>query len=261
MKENIKKTLDGIIDIIMSDVELPKVLKNMAIVTPDNIPSSKWSFGNRFTMYMFNTFDARTYHQWNLIGRYPKKGSKAFAILGPILYKEEDHEKLCGFRAIPVFRYEDTDGEPLEYLEELKKIKVSINSFPLIDVAKELNIAVIPSISSFGEMGCYDKTNKAIEMCSNNITTFFHELSHAVDDCLGNISKEGRDLDEIVAELSSALLTSIYDGNPLLEYTRRYIKNYAGSTHPGIMITKALNRVEKIFDYISSHTHAEQIAS
>ena len=46
-----------------------------------------------------------------------KKGSKAFYIIGPVIkkIKEENEEKqiLAGFKAIPVFRIENTEGEPI----------------------------------------------------------------------------------------------------------------------------------------------------
>jgi len=85
-----------------------------------------------------DTEDARGFRQWQKIGRRVKKGAKAFYILAPIRKKvpvkirreveriNENGEteiveveetiyvdKLVGFKSIPVFRYEDTEGKPL----------------------------------------------------------------------------------------------------------------------------------------------------
>jgi hypothetical protein len=53
------------------------------------------------------------------VNRYVKKGAKAFYILVPCIYKKEadDEEKefLAGFKCSPIFRYEDTEGEELDY--------------------------------------------------------------------------------------------------------------------------------------------------
>ncbi len=74
-------------------------------------------------MLLNNTEDARGFNQWREAGRYVKKGSKAFYILAPMFKKirEEkvssgeitEKEILAGFRAVAVFRFEDTEGEPI----------------------------------------------------------------------------------------------------------------------------------------------------
>jgi hypothetical protein len=71
--------------------------------------------------------DARGYQSWKLAGRQVKKGARAFYIWKPWIpdnkteakadYSESDNES-GGFRAFapyPVFRYEDTEGEDIEY--------------------------------------------------------------------------------------------------------------------------------------------------
>ena len=53
------------------------------------------------------------------MNRYVKKGAKAFHIFVPYIKAVEDEETgeetqvLKGFLSKPVFRYEDTEGEPL----------------------------------------------------------------------------------------------------------------------------------------------------
>ena len=83
-----------------------------------SIPSDGWSVFNRLIMRLFgNTDDARTYLQWKAVGRHVTKGAKAFYIFAPIIRKEVDEKngketkELRGFRPLPVFALEDTEGE------------------------------------------------------------------------------------------------------------------------------------------------------
>jgi hypothetical protein len=82
-------------------------------------PLVHWKSANP-TLYGGQTSDARTYHQWQEVSRFVKKGSSAFPIFAPITKKvkdETDPDKdkvlLLGFKLLPVFKIEDTDGEPL----------------------------------------------------------------------------------------------------------------------------------------------------
>ena len=87
------------------------------------VPSDSWSAGNRWIMLASGATSAMGFGQWhNQFGRRVKPGSKAFYIFAPLtrqLKTEEDsgdeaiRPVLTGFRLIPVFRLEDTDGKPL----------------------------------------------------------------------------------------------------------------------------------------------------
>ena len=75
---------------IVSEFKNPEQLEEtvkLAYIDDSNMrkPSSTWSFRNKFIMYMNETDDARSYDEWKEIGRYVKKGSKAFHILRPNL--------------------------------------------------------------------------------------------------------------------------------------------------------------------------------
>ncbi len=90
-------------------------------------PCDKWSLGNRLLMMAAGTEDARGYRQWQEVGRQVKKGAKAIYIFAPVTKKkvervtdpetgeerEEERTVVVGFRHVPVFRYEDTEGKPL----------------------------------------------------------------------------------------------------------------------------------------------------
>ena len=88
------------------------------------LPCNKWSIGNHILMWFFGRTDAAaTYLQWKNLNRSVVKGAKAFPIFSPITYKakkkkddgtEEERVIIRGFRAVPVFRIEDTIGVDLK---------------------------------------------------------------------------------------------------------------------------------------------------
>ena len=65
--------------------------------------------------------------RWNELGRKVKKGSKAIWIFAPRFKTVEDEEtgeettELAGFLTVPVFAYEQTEGEPLP-IDKLRRI-------------------------------------------------------------------------------------------------------------------------------------------
>ncbi|MBP3232797.1 MAG: hypothetical protein J6M33_10990, partial [Anaerovibrio sp.] len=91
-------------------------------------PSDCWSIGNQILQLIQHTEDARGFRQWKDVGRSVIKGRKAIHILAPMTFKvkktnpvtgeEEERIVITGFRPISVFRYEDTEGEELDYIPE-----------------------------------------------------------------------------------------------------------------------------------------------
>ena len=83
-------------------------------------------------MAMSGTFDARGIRQWREAGRHPKVGAKAIHILVPRFLKQQnqygdEEEILAGFMARPVFKVQDTEGEPLDYeLPEVPELPPSL---------------------------------------------------------------------------------------------------------------------------------------
>lgn len=128
--------------------ELPEAIARTIIKTqPGTIPCANWSLGNRLLTALADTDDARGIRQWESVGRRVKKGGKAFYILAPFGQRvkvkvtdsetgeEEEVERIIahGFKAIPVFRYEDTEGEELPLKPDYKPAELP----PLYDVALE----------------------------------------------------------------------------------------------------------------------------
>jgi hypothetical protein len=218
-----------------------------------NIPSSAWSLLNRTLMFLSGTSDARGFRQWQSINRHVKKGGKAIYILVPrIVCRQsetgQEENYLAGFMARPVFRVEDTDGEPLDHQ------KMELPDFPLIEKAKEWGISVKAVPGNYRYYGYFTDGKKEIGLATKEETVFFHELAHAAH-CrvLSDDKKVSSWRKEIVAELTAAVLcrmvgkTSKYLGNNF-----RYIKHYADKSNlsPTQACMKVIGEVESVLALI-----------
>ena len=185
--------------------DIPEAIA-LASYPVSDIPSSKWSFLNRTVMFLSGTGDARGFRQWQEVNRHVKKGSKAFYILVPCIYKKEseegeDKQILKGFKAAAVFRYEDTEGEEVEYKQ------LEVPKFPLLERAGEWGVSVKAIPGNFRYRGYYSSERKEISLATPEEKVFFHELAHAGHDRVKQGLKAGQDpLQEIVAELSAQAL-------------------------------------------------------
>ncbi len=156
MKEKIKQVLDGILERFKSG-DIPEAVAYSMYPMADDIPSAKWSLLNRILMFVAGTSDARGYKQWLSVNRYVKRGSKCFHILVPYIRKIEDEETgeeketLVGFMSRPVFRYEDTDGEPLDSAE-LRILEVLLQLLQ-IDVPLGVSSLLIGAPRFLDELG------------------------------------------------------------------------------------------------------------
>ena len=119
MRPNIKQALDSILKRFKTG-DIPEAVAFSMFPIMD-IPSTNWSILNRTIMFLAGTRDARGFRQWQSVNRYVKRRSKAFYILVPFIKKVdadgEERQALYGFGCKPVFRVEDTGGEPLDYEE------------------------------------------------------------------------------------------------------------------------------------------------
>lgn len=229
MNDRVKETLNGILERFRTG-DIPQAIAYSVYPSTNNIPSAKWSFLNRIIMFLHQTGDARGFKQWREKNRSIKKGSKAFYILCPCIYKVKDEEKdkekliLKGFKPAPVFRYEDTEGEPLDYqLLELPK-------FSLIEKAKEWGIPVKAVPHNYRYYGYYSLKDREIGLATKDEVVFFHELSHvAHEKVLGELESGQHWNQEIVAELSAAVLCCLVGkrGDAYLGNSYQYIEGYA----------------------------------
>ena len=241
---------------LFSSTELPDMLAK-TYLEPAGSPSDKWSLGNRLIMTMEGTYDARGYRQWQQVGRHVVKGRKAIYIIGPTMRRRVDVDKetgeetvtayVVGFHSIPVFRYEDTDGEKIKTVKrEPRRLP------PLADVAAQWGIDTRYDATRHGEYGSFSKSDAEIRLCTDDVSTFFHELAHAAHSRIEEL-KPGQDpLQEATAQLVACVLGRTY-GYDVDGYTYNYIAHYAGSAEPaevGRMCYRVLGKVEKILDLI-----------
>jgi len=228
MNNKVTQVLQVIVDKFKSG-EIPDAVAFASYPMPD-IPSCEWSFTNRTLMFLGGTGDARGFRQWKEVNRWVKKGAKAIHILIPCFKKKVDEETgddncvLRYFKAMPVFRVEDTEGEKLDY--EL----LELPDLPLLERAEELGISVKAVPGDYRYHGYYSSNRKEIGLATPEEAVFFHELAHAGHDNVKGGMKPGQEpFQEIVAELSAQALCRLV-GKTMIDTTGnsyRYIESYA----------------------------------
>jgi hypothetical protein len=251
--EKAKECLDRIVELFKAG-NIPKALAVAVIPPQSDIPSAKWSISNRVLQILADTSDGRGFRQWQKASRKVKKGAKAFCILGPNtrVIKETDDKKIetekiivTGFHAIPVFRAEDTDGEPLPYEPATPP--------PLSDVAEQFGLSVSYQTFAANYYGYYQGEAKRIVLASHESKVFFHELAHAAHQRIEGDLKGGQvPSQEIIAELTAATLAQMYCPESNLGFSYEYVKSYAEKTKKTIdrSCLAVINTVGKVLDEI-----------
>jgi len=248
-----KVCLQRIVDLFKAG-NIPKALSVATIPPQVGIPSAKWSLSNRLLQFLADTSDARGFRQWQEAGRKVNKGVKAFHILGPKarIVKEtdengQDTEKIivAGFFAIPVFRAEDTDGEPLPYEPSMPP--------PLADVAERFGLSVSYQTFASRYYGYYQGESKRIVLASHESKVFFHELAHAAHERVeGKLAGGQVPSQEIIAELTAATLAQMYCPESNLGFSYEYVKSYAKKSKKSIerACLAVINTVGQVLDEI-----------
>lgn len=218
-------------------------------------PCDKWSIGNQLIMlFIGGTDDARTLKQWNAVGRKVMKGSKAFGIYAPLVKKivdgeEEEQTVIVGFKVVPVFKVEDTEGEELEAVS----YEPEIREMPqFIDVAEKLDIKVKWKPLSCAVYGYYSPRDNSITLGSKDFIVYFHELAHAVNATYADLSKDIKKA-EVVAELTAAVLCEMNGISGYESQAYKYIQRFCADMEDKAVlknIMRTLNEVEKIIGII-----------
>ncbi len=239
---------------LFKEGNVPKALAVATIPPQTDIPSAKWSVSNRVLQFLADTSDARGFRQWQKANRKVKKGAKAFCILGPKArtVKETDDagvetEKVivAGFFAIPVFRAEDTDGEPLPYEPATPP--------PLADVAEQFGLSVSYQTFASKYYGYYQGGSKRIVLATHCAQVFLHELAHAAHERIEGDLKGGQiPSQEIIAELTAATLAQMYCPEANLGFSYDYVKTYAEKSKKSIerACLAVINTVGHVLDEI-----------
>ena len=254
-REKANLELDKIVQ-LFSSTQLPDMCA-MALINAPERPSSRWSMGNQILMILAGTSDARGYKQWSEVGRHVKTGAKAFRILGPVLVQkpletvgsdgeEKTAKVLVGFRAIPVFRYEDTEGEELPTYTPR-------NPPPLLEVASRFGMRVNYLRLSASVYGMTDYERQVITLATEDWTVFFHELAHALHRSFEPKSGHGQEPEaETIAQLVAATLARLYE-RPADGFSWTYIASQVGSGNPqqvGRLCMRVLDRTKKVLDLV-----------
>ena len=252
-RERANVELDKIVQ-LFSTTQLPDLCAAALISAPEK-PSSKWSLGNQILMLLAGTTDARGYRQWVDVNRHVKKGAKAFYILGPVFVQRpidesdpegETTEVLVGFRTIPVFRLQDTEGV------ELPTNKPR-DPPPLLDVAERFGMRVNYLRLSAGVYGLTDYERSVITLATEDWPVFWHELAHAIHRTFEPKTNHGQEPEaETIAQLVAATLARLY-GRPADGFSWTYIAQQAKSASPqqvGRLCMRVLDRAKKVLDLI-----------
>lgn len=232
-----------------------------------DVPSVRWSLQNRLLMILANTSDGRGFQQWKSVNRSVRKGAHCFHILGPSMAKAKDEASgeersiLVGFHTIPMFRFEDTDGEPLvrpDYAPPILPV--------LHDVAEAWKVPVtwLPFEGRYRGYHAGRGDGEHIVLCTHDARTFFHELAHAahlrVLTIAGKHMQGGQDpRQEVVAETCAAVLCRLYGFDGYLWHSHDYISRYGGK-NPAQAVARVLSDVEKSLALIlETHEAAEEV--
>jgi len=228
MNIKIQSTLNAILEAFKNG-DIPSKVALSSFPQAKDIPMHKWSFLNRTIVYVHNTMDARGFNQWREVKRSVKKGSKALYILVPLFSKKkndegEEYSVLFGYKSAPVFRIEDTEGEPMDYE------RLQLPELPLIERAEEWGISVRAIPKNLVYHGYFNEKKKEICLATKDECIFFHELAHCSHSKISCL-KGGQDpLQEIIAELSAQALCRLAgkSGDKYLGNHYLYIERYAG---------------------------------
>ena len=253
-RERAEQEIDRLLALFESG-DIPEAVARV-VIPPLDVPAARWSLSNRLLTMLAGTADARGYRQWEEAGRHVEKGSRAFYILAPRFKKmkdertDEEENRLIGFLAVPVFRCEDTDGEPLNHppLEPPEPP-------PLAEIAEAWGISVAYVPCYGGYCGRYSPGSNEIILATHQEATFFHELAHAAHGRFKRL-KSGQDWrQEVVAELTAAVLMRLFGKKNMDGTHYRYIRDYAEGA--GKDVRKAclsvLSDVGKCLDLILDH--------
>lgn len=222
--------------------DLPAALAPIFITRSADIPCRRWSWSNQVLTAIAGYDDARTFRDWQKVGRCVKKGEKGFYILCPLTRTRTETDKqtgeekkrtwCAGFKPGARFGYEQTEGDELP---DRVSDREFLGALPLVEVARSwgLKLQTYGDATKVGSLGWFAhdaETGKAIGLGVENLSTWAHELTHAADLKCGTLTKTNRQelSNEVVAELGGAVLLQLI-GKPTdadlggcFEYVKAY---------------------------------------
>ncbi len=232
------------------------IIKRRADDPANSLPCMKWSIGNHMLMWLLGRTDAAaTFLQWKNMNRRVVKNAKAFPIFSPITYKakkkkddgtEEEQVIVRGFRAVPVFRIEDTIGVDLK-TSDYTPPKLP----PLYKAAENLGIRVYWRPMSRAAYGYYSPGDNSITLSSTDYVVWFHELTHAVRETLADANADP-DREEIIAETTASVLMEMQFGDhSYQEQAYNFIKYYCSDKSPEFVIKTVMGVLKDVEEAIN----------
>ena len=259
--ERIQEASQKLIDMFARQ-DFPPALSRTIInrMQEDGKPSDKWSITNQIIMMLSGTDDARGFRQWQQAKRSVKKGARAIYIFAPIITKitekridhntgyviTEDKSVLCGFKLVPVFRHEDTEGEPLNIPDYSPPVLP-----PLTNVAEFLGCTVSYKPFNHYAFGSFNPYGE-ISLYSHDVNVFFHELAHLAHHKIKGLKPGQVGEQELVAEMSSCILCELYGYKGYQYQGWEYMQHYGGGDPVKTIqnIGALLNEVELVVNFI-----------
>jgi hypothetical protein len=168
------------------------------------------------------------------------KFSDVICNISPVI--DDETHKLT-YRYEQIFINSKKKGNPNEYADRFKKF--DINTIPLIEVAKYLNIKVEKS-NMLRPFGMFSPIKNKITLGSDYAPTFIHELVHAVDHILPDYYYE-KHYTELVAEFSTVVICKEYNIQINISYSLYYLDSYITAE---TKIDDLIKRVSLICEYI-----------
>lgn len=254
MNRKVREVLNQILDRFKAG-DIPETIALAAYPSRIKVPSNAWSLTNRVLMVLSGTHDARGFLQWKGVNRSVRKGTKAIYILVPWFSRSADPEtgqekvRVRGFIGRPVFRLEDTEGDPLDYQT------LELPDLPLLERAGQWGIEVKAVPGDYRYQGYYSPARKEIALATQAESVFFHELAHAAHEKVKGGLESGQDpFQEIVAELAATALSRLVGKDPgdTLGNSYRYIEDYAGKAKltPVAACLRVMGETEKVINLI-----------
>jgi antirestriction protein ArdC len=215
----------------------------------------RYSFGNVLLIALQCPDATRVagFNGWKKSNRFVRKGEKAIWILAPLVYKNPEAEEgegdrvIRGFKFVPVFDADQTDGEELPTVcARIDGDDTAGHYAQLVTVAESLGFTVEDHEFGGATNGDCSHCDHRIRVETHNtgaqrVKTLAHEIAHA----LLHESFESRALAELEAE-SVAYVVCRSLGIDSGDYSFGYVATWAGGGDEAITGIKAsCERIQK----------------
>ena len=155
----------------------------------------------------------------------------------------DDKVGVIDFSYKPIFKYNKKNENASDYIDRFRNF--DIDSLPLMEIAQFLKLKVEKS-NHIKPFGTYIHREKKIVLGTDYAPIFIHELAHAIDFHLSKPIYE-ENYNELVAELSTVLLCTIYNIPINIPYAMLYLELYSTLEING---TKMVNRASEIVECV-----------